>query len=59
VVEKRIFYSKIIELFTNFVSVVETFQTILSSYPWKFLFGSNFKTVELFTNLFTGGKIQK
>jgi hypothetical protein len=35
--------SKIIELSTNFVSPVETFTTILGSYPWKFKFCSNFK----------------
>ena len=35
--------SKIIELSTNFVSPVETFTTILSSYPWKFKFCSNFE----------------
>jgi hypothetical protein len=32
---------------------VETIQTILNSYPWNFVQTS--KTVELFTNLFTGG----
>jgi hypothetical protein len=47
--------SKIIRLLTIFVSLVETFQTIHSNYPWKFQICSNFETLELFTNLFTGG----
>jgi hypothetical protein len=33
--------SKIIEFSTNFISPVETFITVLSSYPWKFKFCSN------------------